>query len=283
MRNNSPIAKPTEPDEVIPDSPYKLSLQGDLFRLQVILPKMDHYSGGKKSMVFHFSRQSRLNLLKIIAAVDWPKMDVPLFITLTYRDDCFPVDARQMGIERWRFQRYAEQYLKKTVPTLWRIEWKPRQSGSKKGYLCPHYHLLMFTPAFLPAELVKEWWQKALCTDMYVRTDVQRASSGQNGGYYVAKYASKDSSSLVHAAYLNTAHAGRTWGIMRKELMAYHSRVVVRKRADDFGPEQLGRALNALGIPRPYWSSAFTLFGTQARSAAIYLMHDALESIHKMT
>lgn len=277
MENNSPLRKSDPRPEVIPEKPYMLTSQGELFQFQVVMPKMDHYTGGKKNMVFHFSRQSRLNLLKLIAALDWDALGQPLFITLTYPNECLPLDAYEVNLQRWRFQRYVEQYLGETVPSLWRIEWKPRLSGAKKNYLYPHLHLLSFTPKYLPHGDVREWWQKSIRTSLYVRTDVQRAIKGTNGGFYVAKYASKDSSSLVHAAYLSSAFPGRSWGIMRKELLVYKSRLQVRLAPKDIPWDELGTVTDKMGNDRPFQNASFTLFGTVAIRVAKHLMADVLD------
>lgn len=223
-----------------------------------------HHQGGKKMQVSYFSRKSRLNLLKILARVDFEKMGRPLFITLTYPPEILPRTAREMSQHRYEFFRYLEQYEGKHLCSLWRIEWKERKTGDKKNYIYPHFHLLIFNVPFIRKERINEFWKRAINHVGYLRTDVQKAQRTHKAAFYCAKYASKDSSSLVHGAYLNNKIDGRVWGIVRKNLLVFCTHVLVRSSTLFIAEERLDAFKRAFGPAIPFNNAAFTVFGEDA-------------------
>lgn len=172
-----------------------------------------------KRRISIFSKASRLRLFKLLAALDFTKLDYPVFISLTYPDEVLPLSYVRRRQQRFLFVRSMEAYLDKQITGLWRTEWERRQSGQHKGQWCPHLHLLLWPVVWLPMSYVNEEWKRILDYGGYLRTEIKRPRNRKQVGYYVAKYMSKPSdSSLVYAAQLNTVD-GRHWGKHRAKMM----------------------------------------------------------------
>lgn len=256
---------PQTPSEQLDVNPflnqYTASLCGELFSYKLEREPCIHHQGGKKMQISYFSAKSRLNLLKILARVDWQKMGRPLFITLTYPNEILPRTAREMSQHRYEFFRYLENFEGKQICSLWRIEWKERQTGAMKNFIYPHYHLLIFNVPFIRHQRINEFWTRAINSPVHVRTDVQKAQRTQKAAFYCAKYASKDSSSLVHAAYLNNKLNGRVWGIVRKNLLTMCSPVTIRSSTLFIAEERLREFKRVFGDAMPFNNESFTCFG----------------------
>jgi hypothetical protein len=120
-----------------------------------------------------------------------------------------------------------ENYLGRKVGGLWRLEWKPRLSGKRRGDIACHVHLVLFGVEYLPHVEVNGWWHNALGVSTYLRTDVRRIRGAKEAAKYVSKYAAKavDVNSLVNSTYLNIK--GRHWGVLRKDQIPWHERFVI--------------------------------------------------------
>jgi len=247
-------------------------IQGELMEITYVKHRKEFRFPGKRGSIKGFTPSARLRMLRTIAIVDWPRVPPSLFITLTYPDSRSGRDARTRNRDRYLFVRNMENYLNKKVGVLWRIEWKPRQSGANQGTMVPHVHLIVFDCKFIPWQRIRKWWRDVLRVDGPLCTDVQRIEGGKKVAGYVAKYCSKPMAknpSLDIASYLNT---GRHWGICRRELIPFCQRRIHRLT----DPRHIQLAENAACMTFPYFTrdvqQGFSLFGPKAEKviAEIY-------------
>lgn len=110
----------------------------------------------KRGKIKGFSRGSRSRLLKTVGRLKQDKL--PVFVTLTYPDD-FPVTP-----ERWRRDLAAlERRIKRQWPeaaAIWKKEFKRRKSGVNVGKVAPHFHMLLWLPAWMVNDLaawIRHW------------------------------------------------------------------------------------------------------------------------------
>ncbi len=104
--------------------------------------------GGKRGTVKRFSDESRRRLLRALSRTQ--RDQLPWFITLTYPDG-FPGDPRRWkaDLKAW-FKRLARQFP--DAAGFWKLELKPRLSGTNVGQVAPHFHLLLWG--------LKESWEQ---------------------------------------------------------------------------------------------------------------------------
>jgi len=160
-------------------------------------------------------------MLKCIAKIDWGRVPYGVFITLTYPDGYWVRDYGQRTIDRSRFLRDLEKHLGREVSVLWRVEWQKRKTGSKKGEVAPHLHMMVLGVRFVACTVVRDLWRKVLDCRGTLCTDVRGVNGKEGCGRYLAKYISK-ATSLDNAAYLNNPHmAGRHWGLTRPTLVPF--------------------------------------------------------------
>jgi hypothetical protein len=207
----------------------KITLQGNLVqyrgRQSVGITPKNKYRG----KITTFTKQSRLRMLKFVATVALPKIPFSLFVTLTYPDDLALNEPSDRNKQRWLWIRDVEKHLEKQICGIWRTEWVPRETGRWTGELCPHIHLLLFESKWLDHSDVNRFWQRSLGWHGYVRTDIKGEKTAEAIADYVSKtmaYVSKDISSLVYSAYLNT---GRHWGPVRKNLVPRYAKIEIDK------------------------------------------------------
>lgn len=177
--------------------------------------------GGKRGIINEYSQASRLRLLKIIAEINWGKLPMGYFVTLTYPDNLASVAVGRATMQRHHWIRNIEKAIKEKMPMMWRKEYKDRQSGEHEGKLVHHYHVVVFTECDLTNQMANECWMRALQTPAYVNTDVKVMTSGEHAAFYLAKYMGKRESSplLGNAAYLTKP--GRAWGIHRRNMLPF--------------------------------------------------------------
>lgn len=268
------VCSPIEP----PDQrlTWRVSLQGELLTVRQMWNWRRSRQTVKRGKCLPFSAASRLRLLKLLASVDWDRQGQALFITLTVPDDCLPMGSGKLTQLRSHMIRYMENYLSVKLPILWRVEYKPRKTGSFEGFIAPHLHLLVFTPRFIPWQMVRDWWKGLLGYDGPVATDVQRARGGKQAARYASKYAAKKDSltSLDYAAYLTLP--GRAWGITRSELWAWGK----LKRVTLTRPEDIEFAQRMGAMARPNYvpgrDGSFTVMWRGARTLGKAIIKRAL-------
>lgn len=216
---------------------------------------------GRRKAIGDFSPSARLRMLKRMACVHWESVGPSLFVTLTYPDENAITTKEQRTRQRSRLLRDMEKYLGKEVGALWRIEWQDRKSGSLKGTMVPHVHLIVFDCKWLPWDQLSRLWQGVLAAAGPPVVDVQRIRGQRDVAKYVAKYAAKvnPAHKLVIASYLNIE--GRHWGIHRPDLIPW----CVRTWDLRYTPDEIALLENAAASKIPYFPkgtrSGFSLFG----------------------
>jgi len=223
-----------------------------------------------------FSRAARLRLLKEIAVIDWRNAGRCLFLTLTYPDEVGKCSYKERTTQRHLVMRRIEKYLGRKVSCLWRVEWQDRKSGSRKGELMPHLHILLFGVDYLPWAHLRQWWREVLGHGGPIHTFVQLIEGAEGTARYAAKYAAKDSSSsLVNAAYLDGAF-GRSWGMTRKNGIPRHARTNYFGLSDS----QIGQLRTAGKLlthnPTAGEIGSYTLLGDVGRQVARLLLDSSL-------
>jgi len=235
--------------------------QGDLLEVTYVNSKPAPRRPGRRKSILGFSPSARLRLLRTMATVYWEGVGPSLFITLTYPDSHIDRTMQTRTQDRSRFFRDMENYLGKEFGAVWRVEWVTRKSGSRKGTMAPHVHLIVFGLRYIPYQTVNKLWRGVLAVDGALRTDVRRIKGQRDVAKYVAKYAAKAEvdRSLVIASYLNTT--GRHWGIHRRELIPW----CVRCWDLRMSPDEIALLENAAASKIPYFPkgtrSGFSLFG----------------------
>jgi hypothetical protein len=218
--------------------------------------------GGARGRVCDFTSAARMRMMRFVAKIDWLSIGKSLFITLTYPDQVEEPSAKTRNNNRYLFQRYLEKHLKAKVPTLWRVEWKPRQSGRNKGKIYPHIHLLVGGVQFVPHRAVRKWWRTIVHVNGPLCTDVQLVDGDGAAQAYICKYASKKASLDIVAYLNNLGIAGRHWGITRKHLFTMCPVRVLQKISDEQAEELRGLAACQFPNYDPLLGGGFTFLGS---------------------
>lgn len=159
--------------------------------------------------------------MKCISRINWKHWEKHLLLTLTYPDDhwdkCYELRTQQ----RDQFIRDFEDKAGRQTAMLWRVEWKPRKSGKRKGEIAPHQHLVVFGDPYIFYPWYSEKWGKILGYAKHVQVDVEPVETASDAAFYVAKYCSKQVVfGLDNGTYLNIKF-GRPWGIHRRRLVPW--------------------------------------------------------------
>lgn len=201
------------------DKPPRVVIRGNLLE----------YKSGKaftlppppleKRRISVFSKASRLRLFKLLATLDFARMDYAVFCTLTYPDEVLPLSYVTRTRHRYLFLRSMEAYLDAHLTGLWRTEWELRKSGQLAGTFQPHMHLLLWPWKWVPMSYYVEEWKRIIGWNGHMSIEVKRPRGRKNVGFYVAKYVGKlPESKLVYDAHLNNID-GRHWGKHRARLL----------------------------------------------------------------
>lgn len=198
---------------------WSVEMQGKLLRVKASPREKQHRPHYKRNVVSEFSRKARMRMCRYSARVDWQHENRGVFITLTYPDERVEHLPRSRSIHLHTFHRYAEKYLDREIPLMWRVEWVQRKSGVNIGSFAPHFHGIFPDVAYLPMDDVNRWWRDSIRHDGYCRTEVKRLATEEVHAIYLSKYMAKvaESSSLVNVPYLSKG--GRHYGYLRKHLI----------------------------------------------------------------
>lgn len=243
---------------------WTLEIQGKRVSLKQTLSDYRVIPQKPGRRIREFSRAARLRQLRFVAGIDWHRVPHGIFITLTYPDECVPKDYNQSNRHRYLFHRYMENYLHKQISLLWRIEWKPRLSGSRIGSHEPHIHLIVFGVRFIPHQEIRRWWKTIVHANGPIATDVTSLDDEGMHGIYVSKYTAKmpESSSLDNHANLNIN--GRHYGYLRRQGIPQHERV----RFINLSLDSLSQVRQLVQSLRPAYDTRFdagvTLLGPLA-------------------
>lgn len=185
-----------------------------------------------RGQVVEFSRRSARRLAALVMSTQ--SNHKPLFVTLTYADEAVPdrgthhrTAKRDLDVLLKRFRRAWPE-----ASAVWRIEFRPRQSGVFLGELLPHYHLLVWGER--SADVVKEYvyadWFRSNWYDiagggneahLEHGTDVQMIRSVRGTAAYVSKYLAKESALTLPEG------VGRMWGVHNRRCLPTGDRVVI--------------------------------------------------------
>lgn len=206
--------------------------------------------GGRRSEVAGFSRESKHRLMSLLqsfrfdahsAAGKKSAAACAIFATLTYSDLGAPVgvceeidDAGLPVIE----QTLEREKVKRDIDTLgkrlkrfrgfrgmlWKLEIEPRKSGSMKGALVPHFHLLLLferpqAVRVFRRWLAMAWFEIAGAGDAKHRkagTQALICYDGRSGRLfsYLGKYMGKSwAVSIERLRDGNPVKVGRVWGV----------------------------------------------------------------------
>lgn len=170
-----------------------------------------------------------MRLLRTINKIDWNGIKGTTMITLTYPDTEVTALYKLRTRQREAFMKRLYRHLGRPVPSIWRAEWKPRQTGTLIGQLVSHLHILLPDIPWVGRFKVNDFWQELLGYGKILQTDVKAISSGDGGARYLSKYVSKDLDISAYLAAGEEIDFGRHWGIGHPELMPW-SPVVIDRR-----------------------------------------------------
>lgn len=113
-------------------------------------------AGAKRT---RFSRLSRKALMLFMATII--RDSKPIFVTLTYPDEKIPTPKES--------KKHIKEFLRRLkrlfddLGYIWRLEIKKRKSGSRIGYIAPHYHIFIWGIPFNKARwVIGELWFKVV-------------------------------------------------------------------------------------------------------------------------
>ena len=193
----------------------------------VKLPGTGQVGGGIRGEVTRFSEQSRRRMMTKMNSIDRRQV-VPLgvwFGTMTYPDQ-FPHDPRQWKAHLKAFRkRLVRRYG--LFPVVWRMEFQERKSGTNKGRVAPHFHLVFIVPGEMIANIreFREWMSRAWY-EVVDSGDERHLRAGTNcivpGSWrgamgYVSKYVGKQGPSYFDAETGEVSSVGRIWGVWFEE------------------------------------------------------------------
>jgi len=205
-----------------------------------------------------------MRMLRFMNRIDWTKIEHSLFITLTYPDGVAFERKDERNKHRYMFMRYIEECLARPVASIWRCEWKIRKTGEWKGFVAPHFHVIIPDVTYIPFDEVNTYWKKAIGGVDKVATDVRRVTGHQGALRYIAKYVSKDCY-LDKLVYLNNGiEVGRSWGVTRKHLIPMSPVLVSRPLTDGERDRVQLAGKNKLRWYDPTDEVGFTLLGDDA-------------------
>lgn len=177
--------------------------------------------GGIRGDISGYSSASRRRMMRLISSTE--RSNRPLFVTLTY-PDIYNHDhtawKRDIDVFSKRFARSFED-----SSFIWRIEFKERKSGSCKGEIAPHFHLLAWGIGLREARrfIGKAWYEVVGSGSKEHRkagVSVERVRGWRGTISYTSKYIAK---SDTFPAGWN----GRVWGAKNREKMPIAPKVMI--------------------------------------------------------
>lgn len=249
----------------------KITYQGDWLEWKYLgypRPGPEKHERGK---VETFSAKSRLRMLCWLNRLAWHEKGNTLFVTLTFPDGTVSQEKKVVHQYLYLWHRYLEKHVGKNVPVVWRLEFEPRKSGVWRWHYVPHFHLLLFGVKYIHHSRIKEWWNKALGFDGYVRTDIGRPRNRKQVWAYIAKYCAKRDGSLVIGPYLNNPFPGRRWGILRRSDLPLAELHSMREFDCEYIEDAYFAALQANPHIDQYNNKSFTLLGESANEIGDFI------------
>lgn len=256
---------------VAPEEHVIIEKQGNLLTVKFLnLPK-PKIPPAKRKPVTSFSPAARMRAMKFCASINWDKCPQGLFVTLTYPDDLADTTMDQRNQQRWHFLRSMEKIVGKTIYGVWRIEWKPRRSGKRKGQVLPHWHFLFMNVGYIPYQKINLCWKNEVGAEGFVATNVRKIDSGKMATLYVLKYMSKTSQRILldDPSYLTMK--GRHYGYFHKGLIPRHPVRIFKGLTERHLCFIMARAMQRLPWLNPNAVQNFSLLGNLADEVYDYL------------
>lgn len=246
---------------VLSNLQWQCTVQGDLIKVKGHLTDYEPQRGGRRGTIGTFSKAARKRMLEAVATIEWDTIRYGLFLTLTYPDSVLPRSADQRRDDRYVFFRSMENYLGRQFGALWRIEWKRRKRGARRGEVHPHLHAIIFGVRFFPYADLRKCWRARLGCKGALSTRVDSLATKSKHGVYIAKYAAKmpEESYLDNVAYCNID--GKHWGTHRRELIPRE----VPRVFNDLPPDVVERLRATAADTLPWYDTrydaGFSIFG----------------------
>lgn len=256
---------------------HDVTYQGSFLHWKVRHTPSEERLPSERGEVTYFSAKSRMRLIEKLARIDWMKAGKTLFVTLTFPPKYVNTPMRKVNqwLHQWR--REAEKELGEQKAILWRCEWKEHETGERKNYLFPHFHLMIFNTRWLHRDKTNSMWKKVIGYNDYCRTETKGMKNKQQAMYYVCKYHAKCEGSLVYGPYLNNIQSGRHWGIFRNELYPYGAEFKSDFKDDELLSSAYAYAKDKLPSKRLQANESFRLFGENAEEIGQILFGTKLD------
>ena len=187
--------------------------------------------GGKRGTIQGFSRSSRRHLIELVGRIDTSKIAHVLFVTLTGPPAAMTWEGLNLNLRAW-LARVERRWGDRRYFILWRKE------SHKSGV--PHLHALIMWLDKVEklGEFLHEFrawndqaWAGVLkmpeIADTACRVELMKSWNGVT--HYTAKYVSKVEDEACLKLSRNT---GRTWGIVRRDLMPIQLRLADLSREE---------------------------------------------------
>jgi len=203
--------------------PYCTEIKGGIHRGG--LPS----GGGMRGKIREFSKESRTRLMKKLSSYyDY----VSHWQHLTFADEIFDFCSFDNVVEKssYRLKLLSQWYKRQNFAcsVIWRREYEPRKSGSRKGQLLPHFHLLFISTKKLTdlqvrvmsLRIATAWWHINRGPRKMLKVNTHSSSWAKiqdpvHASRYVSKYIAKTTGEI----FPEGASLGRFWGVMQKETL----------------------------------------------------------------
>lgn len=198
---------------------YKLSYSpgGKLVELKNVLgSKPKELKEIKRNIIDGYSRQSRNRLMKLLFSIDYEKMGLPLFYTLTYPAE-YPDDPEQWKRDLNTFIKRLERIYPEMVG-IWRLEPQIREAPHFSGFLwgCDNLSTIEGKKLFS-----KMWFEVVGSGDerhLRAGTGIQKIDKVEGLIYYLSKYISKSEKGGAPQEF--NYPVGRYWGVFKRDRLA---------------------------------------------------------------
>ncbi len=176
--------------------------------------KPEHRGGGQRGKIQEFSRASRRRMMGMVNSINYSKISLPYFVTLTYHHD-WPEDPGE--------RKEQVKGLKKRIERVWgSVSYIYRQEHQRRG--APHFHLLLWLHA--PEQHIQHpgqrlmrlqnnisWWWNEIADPGNMKhldagTNVSSCRNLRHLNGYLSKYVAK-----VETLAAGIGAAGKSWGI----------------------------------------------------------------------
>ena len=203
--------------------PYCTEIKGGIHRGG--LPS----GGGFRGKIREFSKESRTRLMKKLSNY---YDHVSHWQHLTFADEIFDFCSFDNVVEKssYKLKLLSEWYKRQSFPcsVIWRREYEPRKSGSRKGQLLPHFHLLFVSEKKLTELQVRvmslriatAWWRINKGPHKMLKVNTHASSWAKiqdpiHASRYVSKYIAKTTGDI----FPEGASLGRFWGMIQKDTL----------------------------------------------------------------